>query len=469
MMNAWMRRWSWAIAMVVSIVITVGGLIILESGRQRVASEYETVLDARAAIGNLYRFVGEASALIANQRGLALTGDAAYREAADRAMARMHALSEQIDGYYQRQRDGHARHVFAQTAASFAQRAAAPPASVPAVSTTAAGAAAVIARAAARQADAASALNGDVRQLIDEENLRAQRALDASREDQRVSTLCVAAVSALNIVLFVLLFRNLGLQIDTQSREQVKLLTEQDMLDGLVRERTGQLEALAWHLQTVSENEKTQLARELHDELGAILTASRMDVASVRTWLRGVDLARAEKLDRALAYLDQGIALKRRIIEDMRPTVLANFGLVTALRSLVDEAAQRNGWQASLTMPEHDVPLEEPLSIALFRIAQEALTNAAKYAGATTVLLALDVGADFVRLRVEDDGVGIAPADLQRSKAHGLLGMRQRVAAHGGDFKIAALPAGGTAVSVFMPRPPAVGMAAPVDAAAHDL
>jgi len=252
-------------------------------------------------------------------------------------------------------------------------------------------------------------------------------------------------------VLFILLFRNLGIQIDRQARVQRQLITQQGELDQLVNERTRQLEALGWHLQAVSENEKTQLARELHDELGAILTASKMDVAWANRKLKESDPDISEKLKRALANLDQGIALKRRIIEDMRPTVLANFGLVTALRTLADEAAQRNNWTLNLQLPADDIQLDEQTEIALFRVAQESLTNAAKYARASQVSIGLQVGEGRVTLDIADNGVGIMPADLTRTHTHGLLGMRQRVAAHGGQFDIRRGVPRGTDIHVVMP------------------
>ncbi len=139
----------------------------------------------------------------------------------------------------------------------------------------------------------------------------------------------------------------------------------------------------------------------------------------------------AEKLARALGSLDQGIALKRRIIEDMRPTVFANFGLVTVLRSLVDEAAQRNGWDVECDLPDEDIKLGKAVEIALFRVAQESLTNAAKYAQASRIRVALD--ADRVSLHIADDGIGIQPGDLKHTHTHGLVGMRQRVSARGDE------------------------------------
>jgi signal transduction histidine kinase len=176
-----------------------------------------------------------------------------------------------------------------------------------------------------------------------------------------------------------------------------------------------------------------------------------MDVAWANRKLKDSAPDISEKLKRALANLDQGIALKRRIIEDMRPTVLANFGLVTALRTLADEAAQRNSWTLESHLPADDIQLDEQTEIALFRVAQESLTNAAKYAHASRVSIALQVGDGEVALHIADNGVGITPADLKRTHTHGLLGMRQRVAAHGGRFDIQRGVPNGTDIHVVMP------------------
>ena len=434
--NGWMRRWSWAVAMTVAIVITVGGLVILESGRMRIAGEYETALDAKGATTQLTSLAADIASLSANRRTPASAGNAA-RYAATVAEIRQTVAS--LDAYYQRKADDAALASFRQVSAGLDARIAAGPAAMT--------------QAIPPDTSASTdVLDNALALLRLNEERRAQSALDASRADQRISTFCVGALCALNIVLFLLLFRNLGIQLDKQDRVQRKLITQQEELDQLVFERTRQLEALAWHLQSVSENEKTQLARELHDELGSILTASKMDVAWVHGRLKASEPAFADKLGRALANLDQGIALKRRIIEDMRPTVLANFGLVTALRTLADETAQRTGWTLSLDLPEHDVKLGEEVEIALFRVAQESLTNAAKYARATNLSIALALDAQRVSLHIADDGVGIRPQDLKRTHTHGLLGMRQRVSARGGRIEIKRRTPNGTDIRVTMPR-----------------
>lgn len=430
--NGWMRRWSWAVAMTVAIVITVGGLVILESGRMRIAAEYETALEAKGATTLLTALNGDIASLNADERASHPVPDAATIADYKATASRIRNSVALLDAYYRRKADDTALASFRQLGAILNTR--------------------IDAGLNTQAAPDSDTLDTALALLRLNEEHRAQSALDASRADQRISTFCVGALCALNIVLFLLLFRNLGIQLDKQDRVQQKLITQQEELDQLVFERTRQLEALAWHLQSVSENEKTELARELHDELGSILTASKMDVAWVTNKLKNMEPAMAEKLGRALANLDQGIALKRRIIEDMRPTVLANFGLVTALRTLADETAQRTGWTLDLALPEDDIKLGEEVEIALFRVAQESLTNAAKYARASRVSIALALDDERVSMHIADDGVGIRPQDLQRTHTHGLLGMRQRVSARGGRIEIQRREPHGTDIRVTMPR-----------------
>jgi len=450
-LNEWMRNRSWAIAMTVAIVITVGGLVILETARERIAAEYESALEARDVTVQLSTLESQLARLRAYQSDFLLTKQTASAQAYCASAARLRQTAQQLNLYYQRREAGSAELAsFTQIMSLIDARIGAGAAALQQAAPQPLGLAACGTAGDGRPVDAAL-VDSTLSLLRDNESNRAQHSLDASRADQRISTLCAAALSALNIVLFILLFRNLGIQIDRQARVQRQLITQQEELDQLVTERTRQLEALGWHLQAVSENEKTQLARELHDELGAILTASKMDVAWANRKLKDSEPAISEKLARALANLDQGIALKRRIIEDMRPTVLANFGLVTALRTLADEAAQRNNWTLDLQLPADDIQLDEQTEIALFRVAQESLTNAAKYAHASRVAIGLRVEDTQVALSIADNGVGIMPADLKRTHTHGLLGMRQRVAARGGHFDIHRGVPDGTDIHVVMP------------------
>ena len=211
---------------------------------------------------------------------------------------------------------------------------------------------------------------------------------------------------------------------------------------------------LSNHLQVVREEEKAKLARDIHDELGGILVSAKMDVAWVEKRLRERDPESAAKLDRTLQTLDDGVQTKRRIIEELRPTLLDNLGLPAALDWQVHEICDRAGLECTLVMPPEDTSIEPQVAIALYRIVQEALTNIVKYAKAKHVGVDLGVGADGITLLIDDDGIGI-PADCQNNRlSHGIVGMRQRVRALHGEFSIGRRPEGGTVIEVTIPTQP---------------
>ncbi len=265
-----------------------------------------------------------------------------------------------------------------------------------------------------------------------------------------LSRLALAVVTVLNLTMLGFLVRLMVRDLTNERDKQLILQNQHTLLDNLVEQRTLQLETLANHLQNVSEVEKSRLARELHDELGSILTAAKMDVLWVRKQLVGEQDRHIEKLDRAIKNLDVGIQAKRRIIEDLRPTTLISFGLTTAAQELISQVAERTGWLLDVDLPESDPSLPEDVSIALFRILQEALNNAEKYARAKSLSVHLAVRNEAVFLEIKDDGKGFQP-DSMRPKAHGLSGMRQRVHARGGRFEIMATPGKGTHIQVMLP------------------
>jgi hypothetical protein len=195
-----------------------------------------------------------------------------------------------------------------------------------------------------------------------------------------------------------------------------------------------------------------------------------MDVAWVENRIKGRDPESAAKLQRTLQALDDGVQIKRRIIEDLRPTLLDNLGLAPALDWQVKESCNRAGLKCTLSLPTDDVRLDPHVSIALYRIVQEALTNIVKYAKAKNVHVALNAAGDKVTLLVEDDGIGI-PEDAQKNRlSHGISGMRQRVRALHGEFSIGRRAEGGTRIEVSIPpepqQPREQGLTAPADAAA---
>ena len=240
---------------------------------------------------------------------------------------------------------------------------------------------------------------------------------------------------------------------DAQQREARRRTAVEDKrrLEAEVEERTAELSELSSYLQRVREDEKSKLARDIHDELGGILVSAKMDIAWVEERMKKRDAESSAKLERALQALDEGVQIKRRIIEELRPTLLDNLGLSAAVDWQVHEICDRAGLACTISTPSDDSGIAPQVSIALYRILQEALTNIVKYARAKSVSIDLGLTDETVTLLIEDDGVGI-PADAQNNLlSHGISGMRQRVRALHGEFAIARRPEGGTMIEVNIP------------------
>jgi signal transduction histidine kinase len=266
---------------------------------------------------------------------------------------------------------------------------------------------------------------------------------------RRVVVGLAAGALTLMIILFVVLERQLRLR--AQLAEM--LHDENQRLDSLVHERTAELSDLASYLTNVREAEKARLARELHDELGALLTVAKME----SNWIAGrLDEATrtscGERLARLDEQLDRGIALKRRIIDGLRPPFLEELGLVSTLRTLGEEFERDGEETLNLRLPNADIELEPAAALALFRIAQEALTNIRKHARADSVTLALRVTNTRLELEITDDGVGFRTGRA-RGRQHGLDGMKHRVQMCAGDFHFVSRPGAGTRIVVGIPGP----------------
>ncbi|HXE36915.1 MAG TPA: CHASE3 domain-containing protein [Azonexus sp.] len=252
--------------------------------------------------------------------------------------------------------------------------------------------------------------------------------------------------------LLLMAFLHFVLQRQFKLREQVAYLLhrENQRLDAEVQERTAELSDLASYLTNAREAEKARLARELHDELGALLTAAKMESGWIARHLDAGPAPCRERLARLDGLLDSGIALKRRIIDGLRPPLLEMLGLVATLRALGEEFAQGDGETLDLELPEDDVDIAPAPALALFRIAQEALTNIRKHAHASRVKLALRVTADRLELEIEDDGEGFRSGGVA-GQHHGLAGMRHRVQMYAGEFTLTSLPGKGTRIIARLP------------------
>jgi signal transduction histidine kinase len=236
-------------------------------------------------------------------------------------------------------------------------------------------------------------------------------------------------------------------------------ITPRVQRDNALLRQQQELRELSARVLEAREEEKTRIARELHDELGQLLTALKMDLAWLRERLPGGDGELAARAEGMGALLDRTVSSSRRLAADLRPLMLDDLGLADAAQWLVDEFGKRYGIKLECRVPEDAAldALAKGAAIAVYRAIQESLTNIARHSGAKSawVLLAQENGE--VLVEIEDDGRGIAPEDLAKASSLGLKGMRERVAYYGGALEIGRAPRGGTRLRLRMPLRPANG------------
>jgi signal transduction histidine kinase len=225
-------------------------------------------------------------------------------------------------------------------------------------------------------------------------------------------------------------------------------------VEGEVARRTQELASLSAFLQTNAEREKAALARELHDELGGILTPAKMDLAWLQARL-GSQAEYGERMARLGKLIDQGIDLKRRIIERLRPSLLDHLGLAAAVEWYVEEACRNANVEPHLHVGKTLERLAPDLEIALYRLVQEAVTNVVRHAKAAHLDLTLERTPEGVHMTVSDDGVGIGNVEAARKLSHGIAGMNHRLRSLNGTLHVHSPSGKGTRVEMFVPLPPA--------------
>lgn len=237
-------------------------------------------------------------------------------------------------------------------------------------------------------------------------------------------------------------------------REEIHLMLEMEneRLEREVRHRTEELTSLATYLTEVRETEKLNLAREMHDELGALLTAAKLDADWIERSLPPESRALvAQRMVRLRQSLTSGITLKRRITNDLRPALLYDLGLIEALRALIEEFRHsEEAIEVRAELPEVEPELSEAVSLSLFRIVQEAFTNIRKYAQARHVGVTLRITPKAIELTIEDDGIGFDPSSPKLAR-HGLAGIKHRVFTHGGQLDIRTAPGAGVTIHAVLP------------------
>jgi PAS domain S-box-containing protein len=230
-------------------------------------------------------------------------------------------------------------------------------------------------------------------------------------------------------------------------------ITRRKQFEEELQRSQRELRELSARVLEAREDEKTHIARELHDELGQMLTALKMDLSELRRGLPAGDDRLAGMAGAMDALLDRTVSATRRISADLRPLMLDDLGLADAADWLVQEFAKRSGVTCDVRLPAPEALQGTPKAVAtaLYRALQESLTNIARHSGARKAWILIAVQDDEIRMEIEDDGRGIAAADLAKVRSLGLKGMRERFTFIGGALEIDAAPRGGTRLRIRAP------------------
>jgi two-component system sensor histidine kinase UhpB len=240
----------------------------------------------------------------------------------------------------------------------------------------------------------------------------------------------------------------------------IRDLTKYKVSEELLHEQEIQLRSLAKHLQDAREEEKLRIARELHDEFSQMLTVLRMDLSLLsNTISKNVvepykRISLLEKISSISELLEKTIRSTRRIISELRPAVLDELGLYTAIQWQAQEFENRTGIRSKIIKLQHDLKLDNDTSTAIFRILQEGLTNIAKHSGASSAVISLKVKKDNLILEITDNGTGIDENKQRAPTSTGLIGIRERVMALNGNFEIHSNKDEGTQLRVAIPYNP---------------
>jgi PAS domain S-box-containing protein len=233
----------------------------------------------------------------------------------------------------------------------------------------------------------------------------------------------------------------------------IRDITEDKAKEEKLKDLNQKLRSLAAHIEEVREEERAEIAREIHDELGQQLTAIKMDVAWVAKKGNIEDPAVAQRLQESMVLIDTMVNTVRRIATDLRPSILDDLGLQEALKWQAGDFQKRSGIHCQFTTNNKGAMIAPGIAITLFRIYQESLTNIRRHAGATEVVSELKVNKQQLVLLIRDNGKGFDKRELERKKTLGIMGMEERVLKLGGSLDVQSEPQKGTLVKVVLPYP----------------
>lgn len=447
----WFAIPKMAISLPLAVVAAAGLIAINEAGfrlsTQAVAS-MEEAQGTRRTVNKLFQQVLDAET---GQRGYLLTGDAKYLEPYDKATADINQTMDSLRRFYAPRPDVLSE--FAILSRNVSRKLTEMDLSVRMrkqgneeawkfVLTTDVGMAHM------------ETIRIQVEKLVQFSNTQMRSAQGQITYSLQLARVGIALMALTGLLAFYMYLRQTQFLLESGKREKESLQRERDQLDREVRDRTATLSELATHLQTVREDERGHLARELHDELGALLTAAKLDVARIKSRLGVISPEATERIQHLIETLNSGIALKRRIVEDLRPSTLSHLGLVASLEILAREFEDRSG--LSITTDLEMVELGGAAQLTVYRLVQESLTNMGKYAEARQAEIGLHNFDNYIAVEVKDDGKGFDSLKVSAG-THGLAGMRHRVEAAGGRLTVTSTPGQGTHISAVLPKTAPVG------------
>lgn len=211
------------------------------------------------------------------------------------------------------------------------------------------------------------------------------------------------------------------------------------------------LRKLSSHLELAREEERARIAREIHDELGSLLTVLKMDLSWLNKQLPADWVKCLAKTVNMTEQVDDAIQTVRKIITDLRPSILDHLGLLAAIEWHLEKICQQTQMKCLLTMPEHPIDIDDKHSMAVFRIMQEALTNIIRHSMATVVIIKISVSRNNLQMYILDNGCGMTQAQINKHDHYGIKGMHERARYFGGELKLDGRPGQGVLLSLSMP------------------
>jgi signal transduction histidine kinase len=450
-------RWYVAVPPVLFIGFLAALFLLTGAGEERLQEASEQLQKSALREHYIDQLQLSVSRSVAAQRGFLLTGDRKYLESYERHVADVQPRLERLQSAYTGSdfdlTDMRTLHMLiGKRLADLAM--------IAAIQKSQGTSAALALLKTSVGSDTGEAISDILEQMRDREFAVHSAAEERWSGSLTLSRWIAVAGTIFNMLLVGIAARLVYMDMRRRTLQTAELRDQKLRLEREAEERNRELVELSTHLQNVAEREKAVLARELHDELGGLLVGARMDISWAEQHLAGDDPDIRERLRRVQQNLCAGVDLKRRIIEELRPTLLDNVGLFAALRWQLKTTCGSAGLKCMEVYPHEEPKFTSEAAIALFRIAQEAFTNILKHSAAKSMDITLDKDGDAIVMQISDDGKGIPASRLTAIGSHGLASMRHRVRALGGRLDVRRPASGGTVLLVRIPAINALQQAA---------